>query len=87
MPERIKASFLLLVVCVIVNAFLPAEQSVAMETQEINADYILNMTTKKFHRIDCVCVKRMCEKNKGYYIGKREELLCEGFVPCRSCYP
>lgn len=87
MPERMKVSFFLLVICVIVNSFLPAEQSVAVEPQEINTDYILNITTKKFHRIDCVCIKRMCEKNKEYYIGEREELIREGFVPCWSCYP
>ena len=49
--------------------------------------YIANMNTKKFHRPNCASVKRMADHNKKYYYGSREELIHDGYVPCKNCNP
>ena len=54
---------------------------------EIEATYIYNKNTKKFHREDCYSVDQMKESNKGYYNGSREELISQGFSACKNCNP
>lgn len=49
--------------------------------------YILNTNTKKFHYPDCSSVRDMKEKNKQVYTGRREELISEGYSPCKRCNP
>jgi DNA-entry nuclease len=49
--------------------------------------YILNINTKKFHYSDCSSVKQMSEKNKEEYEGSREELIEDGYEPCKRCNP
>ena len=49
--------------------------------------YILNTNTKKFHYSDCSSVRDMKEKNKQVYTGRREELISEGYSPCKRCNP
>ena len=50
-------------------------------------DYILNTNTKKFHYPSCSSVKRMSEKNKGYFTGTRDEVIAKGYDPCGNCNP
>ena len=49
--------------------------------------YILNSNTKRFHRPDCPSVNDMKEKNKIYSSESREEILSQGYQPCKSCQP
>lgn len=49
--------------------------------------YILNTSTKKFHRADCGSVNKMTEKNKKESDKSREELIADGYEPCRNCKP
>ncbi len=49
--------------------------------------YIVNMNTGKFHYPSCDSVKDMKEKNKMYYEGTRDELIQQGYVPCKRCNP
>ena len=61
----------------------------ALESQaeEQKRDYVLNTSSKKFHRPDCPSVDSMSEKNQQEYHGTREELIAQGYEPCGSCHP
>lgn len=61
----------------------------ALESQaeEQEADYVLNTSSKKFHRPDCSSVDSMSGKNRQEYHGTREELIAQGYEPCGSCNP
>ncbi len=54
---------------------------------QTGTDYVLNTNTKKFHYPSCSSVKRMSEKNKGYYTGTRDEVIAMGYDPCGNCHP
>lgn len=49
--------------------------------------YILNTNTKKFHYPSCSSVDQMSEKNKKEYTGSREDLINQGYEPCKRCNP
>lgn len=49
--------------------------------------YILNTNTMKFHYPDCKSVKQMKEKNKREYNGTRQEIIEQGYAPCKNCNP
>ena len=49
--------------------------------------YVVNKNSKKFHNPTCDSVKDMKEKNKMYYEGTRDELIQQGYDPCKRCNP
>lgn len=49
--------------------------------------YILNTNTKKFHYPHCSSVSDMKEKNKKEYTGSRDDVISQGYVPCKRCNP
>jgi len=49
--------------------------------------YIGNINSKKFHRIDCEVLKDTKEKNKIYFTISKEEIISEGYEPCKQCNP
>ena len=49
--------------------------------------FILNKSTKKFHRKDCSSVKDMKGRNKTEYTGNRDEVISMGYEPCQRCKP
>ncbi|MCM1327434.1 MAG: DNA/RNA non-specific endonuclease [Bacteroidales bacterium] len=49
--------------------------------------YILNTNTKKFHYPSCPSVDQMKEKNKQVFTGNREDVLSQGYAPCKNCNP
>ena len=49
--------------------------------------YILNTSTKKFHKPSCSSVRQMLDKNKRSYSGDREALIAMGYSPCGKCHP
>lgn len=49
--------------------------------------YILNTNTKKFHYPSCSSVKQMKESNKQVYTGSREDIISQGYDPCKRCNP
>ena len=53
----------------------------------ISYDYVINKSSKKFHRLDCDSVGDIKDKNKGYFSGDREELIEQGYTPCGGCKP
>lgn len=50
-------------------------------------DYVANTNTKKFHYPSCASVKKMKESNKMYFNGSRDELISQGYAPCKNCHP
>ncbi len=50
-------------------------------------EYVLNTNTKKFHYPSCSSADKISEKNKGEFIGTRNELVSKGYSPCGICKP
>ena len=49
--------------------------------------YVLNTSSKKFHKPDCSGVQSMSEANRQDYKGGRDALLEQGYQPCGVCKP
>ena len=71
-------------------------QQAAAQTEAVNetsasvstgTEYILNTNTKKFHYPSCSSVKQMKEANKKEYTGSRDDLIAQGYDPCKKCNP
>jgi hypothetical protein len=60
-----------------------AENTFAKDQNE----YLLNTNSKKFHYMSCESGQKIKENNRAYHIGTREELIAEGYVPCKACNP
>lgn len=50
-------------------------------------DYVLNKNTKKFHYPWCSSVDDIKAKNRKDFTGTREEVIAQGYVPCKRCNP
>ena len=59
----------------------------AAETFPLSGNYVLNISSKKFHDIACASVPTIKEKNREEYSGDRAELIARGFAPCKRCNP
>ncbi len=63
------------------------------ETPEIKTEhadkdtYIVNTNTGRFHKPSCTSVKQMKESNRLERTTTRDELISEGYEPCRDCKP
>ncbi len=66
-----------------------ATPDVGSDTRQAPAttSYIANKNTKKFHYPTCDSVNDMKEKNKLYFDGTRDELIDQGYKPCKRCNP
>ena len=60
----------------------PAPSSTA-----ISETYVLNTSTKKFHKPTCGSTKTIKDSNKGSYTGTRDDLIKQGYSPCGNCNP
>lgn len=73
---------------------LTSSQWLAKQKQEastdsdpfVEASYIGNANSRKFHRPDCSAVSRMNPDNE-VNLGGRDEAIEEGYVPCKKCNP
>lgn len=63
------------------------ELEAVQESAPQGTDYILNTSTKKFHDPTCGSVKQMKESNKQAYTGSRDEVIAQGYDPCKKCNP
>lgn len=52
-----------------------------------NSTYVLNTNTMKFHKISCSSIKQMNASNKSEYTGNRNDLISQGYEPCKRCNP
>ena len=66
---------------------VPPEPPETEPTEETVKNYILNTNTHKFHKPSCSSVDDMKEKNKKEYQGNREDLIQQGYDPCKRCEP
>ncbi len=65
------------------NETKPTQQS----TKNTEGTYILNTNSNKFHKTDCDSIKKMKESNKKTFTGNRDELISDGYEPCKNCNP
>ncbi len=49
--------------------------------------YICNTNTRVFHQPNCLSVEQMSEKNKLSVTITREEIIEQGYQPCKRCQP
>lgn len=69
------------------------ESDIGSDTSEIQKEsadedtYIVNTNTGKFHKPSCRSVKQMKEANKSERTTTRDELISEGYEPCKNCNP
>ena len=61
------------------------KETASEETVEIT--YVLNTNTKKFHNPYCESVGDMKDKNKLETTLSREEIIRQGYAPCKRCNP
>ena len=64
-----------------------SEETVGETAATVQITYIVNINTGKFHRPDCPSVEQMSEKNKRKYVGDRDDLIADGYEPCKRCEP
>ena len=71
-------------------------QQAAVQTESVKetsapvstgTESILNTNTKKFHYPSCSSVKQMKASNKKEYTGSRDDLIAQGYDPCKKCNP
>lgn len=71
-------------------------QQAAVQTESVKetsapvstgTEYILNTNTKKFHYPSCSSVKQMKASNKKEYTGSRDDLIAQGYDPCKKRNP
>lgn len=49
--------------------------------------YILNTSSKKFHKEDCASAQSISASNRKKYTGSRADLIADGYVACGQCKP
>lgn len=68
------------------DSWLASEGS-SGEASESAAEYILNTNSKKFHKPSCSSISQISDGNKQDYQGSREDLIAQGYEPCKKCNP
>lgn len=66
-----------------VEPVTPAPES----STPVGTTYILNTNTHKFHYPSCSSVGQMKESNKKEYTGNRDDVIAQGYDPCKRCNP
>ena len=66
----------------------PTEPEEPSEPEEgAHEKYVLNTSSKKFHKEDCRYAESIKEENRGEFVGDKQELLDGGYSACGSCKP
>lgn len=63
------------------------EQAEPVPVNPASREYVLNTNTKKFHYPDCSSAQEIKPQNKKVVTETREELINEGYDPCKRCNP
>lgn len=66
---------------------VPEENNSGTVSGTSNNHYILNTNSKKFHLPDCKSADQIADKNKRESNKSKEELIQDGYEPCKSCNP
>ena len=69
-----------------VVAMNSSEEDDSSENAEVQ-DYVLNKNTKKFHYPWCSSADDIKKKNRKDFTGTRDEVIAQGYVPCKRCNP
>ena len=56
------------------------------QDEPVGTTYIINTNTGKFHYPQCSSVGQMNESNKEEYTGSRDDLIAQGYSPCKRCH-
>lgn len=62
-----------------------ASETTAAQTTTLT--YVLNKNTRKFHKPSCSSVSDMAAKNRMDSGSGRDEVIAQGYVPCKRCNP
>ena len=54
---------------------------------DVDATYVINTSSMKFHKEDCSSISSMNQANKKVVASTRDELISEGYSPCGICKP
>lgn len=68
----------------------PADGKIGTVKEQVvstDADYVLNKNTKKFHYPSCSSVGDIKPKNRLDVSLSREEIINQGYSPCKRCNP
>ena len=57
------------------------------ETESTGQTYVLNTNTHKFHYPSCSSADDIKASNRQEYTGSRDDLIAQGYVPCKRCNP
>lgn len=56
-------------------------------SENAKVEYILNTNSKKFHKPSCSSASSIKSENKEVYTGSRDDLIAQGYDPCKKCNP
>ncbi len=56
-------------------------------TDENASSYVVNTSSKKFHKVDCKNADKISDKNKEIVNESRDELISGGYEPSKCCNP
>lgn len=68
-------------------AEIQTEAVTTAAASSVDATYILNTNTHRFHYPSCDSAKAIKEKNRLEYSGTRDDIIAQGYVPCSQCKP
>ena len=54
---------------------------------DIDITFIVNKSSKKFHRPDASCINGMKDENREITSKNRQDLIDDGYNPCKTCKP
>ena len=64
-----------------------ADSEEGSDTSYGSQEYVLNTKSMKFHRPTCSSVNDIADNNKQEATATRDELISEGYSPCKQCNP
>lgn len=69
------------------DSCLSPQEAESSKQETEKTEYVLNKNSKKFHKSDCGSVEDIKAENKVLTDKSREELIENGYSPCKSCDP
>ena len=64
-----------------------AKKNGSSKSAKVESSYVLNTSSKKFHVSTCSAASKIKSANKEEYSGTRDELIAQGYTPCKMCNP
>lgn len=65
----------------------PQAPESAASSEAVQSDYVLNTNSMKFHRPSCNSVEKMSPRNRQDFHGTRDDVIAQGYSPCKNCNP